>query len=142
MNATVTWQGKMAFEGAADRGYRLPLDADPSVGGESKGFSPFELLALGVASCTAMDVISILQKKRQEVTGLEVIIHDERAKEHPKVFTHLDIEYVVTGRGLDPAAVERAVQLSDEKYCGAIAMVRQTATVDHKITILEAEVLE
>ena len=98
MDAKVTWQGKMAFEGVADRGYTLPLDADPTVGGESKGFSPFELLALGVAGCTAMDVISILQKKRQDVTAMEVKIRDERAREHPKVFTRLEIEYVVTGR--------------------------------------------
>jgi putative redox protein len=140
MKAKVTWQGKMAFDGTADRGYQLPLDADPSVGGEARGFSPFELLAIGVASCTGMDVISILQKKRQDVTGLEVHVQAERASEHPRVFTHLDIEYVVTGRGLDPAAVERAVQLSDEKYCGAIAMVRQSATIEHKITILEPQI--
>jgi putative redox protein len=139
MDTKVTWQGKMAFEGVGDRGYTLPLDADPSVGGESKGFSPFELLALGVAGCTAMDVISILQKKRQDVTAMEVKIRDERAKEHPKVFTRLEIEYVVTGRAVDPAAVERAVQLSNEKYCGAIAMVRHTAEIVSKITILEAQ---
>jgi putative redox protein len=129
----------MAFDGTADRGYHLPLDADPNVGGEAKGFAPFELLALGVISCTAMDVISILQKKRQEVTALEVKVHTERATEHPKVFTHLYIEYIVTGRSLDPAAVERAVQLSDEKYCGAIAMIRQVAPIDNQITILEAQ---
>ncbi len=139
MNAKVTWQGKMAFDGTADRGYHLPLDSEPAVGGEGKGFAPFELLAIGVVSCTAMDVISILQKKRQDVTGLEVKVHAERATEHPKVFTHLQIEYVVTGKRLDPAAVERAVQLSDEKYCGAIAMIRQVAPVEHTITILEAE---
>jgi putative redox protein len=141
MNAKVTWQGKMAFEGTADRGYRLPLDADPEVGGESQGFTPFELLALGVAGCTAMDVISILQKKHQDITGLEVKLRGERAREHPKVFTHLYIEYVVTGRAVDPAAVERAVQLSDEKYCGAIAMLRQSTPIDHTITILEAQPL-
>ncbi|HEY3344835.1 MAG TPA: OsmC family protein [Anaerolineaceae bacterium] len=139
MNAKVTWQGKMAFEGIADRGYVLPLDADPEVGGESKGFSPFELLALGVAGCTAMDVISILQKKRQAITALEVKLHGDRANEHPKVFTHLSLEYVVTGHAVDPAAVERAVQLSDEKYCGAIAMLRKSASIDHTITILEAQ---
>jgi putative redox protein len=139
MNAKVTWQGKMAFDGTADRGYHLPLDSDSGVGGEGKGFGPFELLALGVASCTAMDVISILQKKRQDVTGLEVRVHGDRAEQHPRVFTHLQIEYVVTGRDLDPAAVERAVQLSDEKYCGAIAMIRQAAPIDHQITILEEQ---
>ncbi len=139
MNAKVTWQGKMAFEGMADRGYTLPLDADPSVGGESKGFSPFELLALGVAGCTAMDVISILLKKRQEVTALEVRLRDERATEHPKVFTRLEIEYIVTGRAVDPAAVERAVQLSNDKYCGAIAMVKHTAEIVSKITVVEAQ---
>jgi putative redox protein len=139
MNAKVTWQGKMAFEGVADRGYTLPLDADPEVGGEAKGFTPFELLALGVAGCTAMDVISILLKKRQAITGLEVRLHGDRANEHPKVFTRLDIEYVVTGHAVDAAAVERAVQLSDEKYCGAIAMLRKSAPIEHTITILEAQ---
>ncbi len=139
MDAKVSWQGKMAFDGTADRGYHLPLDADPEVGGEAKGFAPFELLALGLAGCTAMDVISILQKKRQDITGFEVKVHSERAHEHPKVFTHLHLEYVVSGRAVDPAAVERAVQLSDERYCGAIAMLRQAAQIDHSITILEAQ---
>ena len=139
MDAKVTWQGKLAFVGIADRGYTLPLDSSPDSGGENKGFGPFELLALGLGSCTAMDVISILEKKRQEVTAFEVRVHGDRATEHPKVFTYLMVEYIVTGRNIDPAAVERAVQLSEEKYCGAEAMFRKIVPIDHRIVIHEAE---
>lgn len=138
-DAKITWQGKLAFVGVGDRGYALPLDGSTVNGGEEKGFAPFELLALGVASCTGMDVISILQKKRQEVTGFEVRFHGDRAAEHPKVFTRMEIEYVVTGRHLDPVAVERAVQLSEEKYCGAEAMFRKILPIEHRITVVEAE---
>jgi len=139
MDAKVTWQGNMAFMGIADRGYTLPLDASEDVGGEAKGFGPFELLALGLAGCTALDVISILKKKRQDITAFEVRVHGDRAKEHPKVFTHLTIEYVVAGRQLERDAVERAVRLSTEKYCGAHAMFRQVVPIEHRIVIDEAE---
>jgi putative redox protein len=138
MDAKVTWLGNMAFTGTADRGYSLPLDAGVEVGGEAKGFGTFELLALGIGSCTAMDVISILKKKRQDVTAFEVHVHGDRAVVHPQVFTHLFIEYVVTGHAVETAAVERAVQLSEEKYCGAEAMFRQVVPIQHKIVVLEA----
>ncbi len=139
MDAKVTWQGKMSFVGIADRGYTLPVDAAPEVGGEAKGFAPFELLSLGIASCTALDVISILEKKRQDVTAFEVRVHGDRATEHPKVFTYLMVEYVVTGHAIDPQAVERAVQLSEEKYCGAQAMFKKVVPIEHRIVIQEAE---
>ncbi len=138
-DAKVSWQGKLSFVGLGERGFTLPLDGSPDAGGEEKGFSPFELLAVGTAGCTAMDVISILQKKRQDVTHFEVRFHGDRAAEHPKVFTRIEIEYVVTGRSIDPAAVERAVQLSEEKYCGAEAMFRKVAPIEHRITIVETE---
>ena len=139
MDAKVTWQENMAFLGIADRGYTLPIDGSKDVGGEEKGFAPFELLALGLAGCTALDVISILRKKRQQVTAFEVRVHGDRAKEHPKVFTHLFIEYVITGHQVEQEAVERAVQLSTEKYCGAHAMFRQVVPIEHRIVINEVE---
>ena len=137
MDAKVTWKGKMSFTGTADTGFTLPLDAEPAVGGDNDGFRPLELMAISLAGCTAMDVISILQKKRQEVTGFEVKVHAERTDEFPKVFTHLMVEYNVTGHNVDPAAVERSIELSSTKYCPAQAMLAKAVTIEHKYTIVE-----
>jgi putative redox protein len=84
MEAKVNWKGRLSFTGTADTGFTLPLGANPKVGGDNDGFRPMELMALSLAGCTAMDVISILTKKRQEVTGFEVQVHADRAEEHPK----------------------------------------------------------
>jgi putative redox protein len=137
MDALVTWKGKMSFTGTADSGFTLPLDTEPAVGGDNDGFRPLELMAISLAGCTAMDVISILQKKRQEVTGFEVKVHAERTDEFPKVFTHLTLEYNVTGRNVDPTAVERSIELSSTKYCPAQAMLAKAVTIEHKYTISE-----
>ena len=137
MEAKVTWKEKLNFDGTADSGFIVPLGAKRETG-ERDGFSPMELLAVGLAGCTAMDVISILEKKRQVVTGFEVRAHVEKAAEHPRVFTHVLVEYIVTGHGVDPAAVERAVDLSVTKYCSAQAMLSKAVPIEHKITILEA----
>ncbi len=139
MDAKVTWKGELAFEGIADRGFSLPLDSNVGGRGESKGFGPFELVALGLAGCTAMDVISILEKKHQDVTAFEVKVHGERASEHPRVFTCLRIEYHITGRNIERAAAERAVQLSTEKYCGVHAMLVKAVPIEHAIVIHEGE---
>ena len=108
------------------------------VGGANDGFRPMELIAVGLAGCTAMDVISILRKKQQDVTSFEVLVHADRSTEHPKVFTHAVIEYVVTGHNIDPAAVERAIQLSETRYCPAQAMLGKVFPIEHKVTIFEA----
>ncbi len=140
MEAKVTWQKKMSFVGkAAGSGFTLPLDTVVEQGGDNAGFRPMELILLGLAACTAMDVISILEKKRQQVTGFEVQAHGERAETHPKVFTHIIVEYVVTGVNIDPAAVARSVELSETKYCSAYGMLSKTVNIEHTITILEAE---
>jgi putative redox protein len=137
MDAKVIWKKRMSFEGTADSGFKINLGTYPEVGGDDDGFRPMEMLAIGLAGCTAMDVISILQKKQQQVTSFEVKVHAERQEEHPKVFTHLTIEYVLSGKDLSREAVERAVQLSSEKYCPAQAMFKQVAPMDLKITIME-----
>jgi putative redox protein len=105
------------------------------VGGDDDGPRPMELLAIGFAGCTAMDVISILQKKKQEVTAFEVRVHADRAEEHPRVFTRIVMEYVVSGNKVDRTAVERAVQLSSEKYCPAQAMFKKIVPLELKITL-------
>lgn len=137
MEASAIWKGKLAFSGKAGSGFTLPMDTSPESGGDGEGFRPLELLLVGLAGCTAMDVISILEKKRQEVTGFEVRVNGERAGDHPKVFTQIVVEYIVQGHNLDRAAVERAVELSETKYCSASAMLRKAATIEHKITLIE-----
>lgn len=140
MDAKVTWQNGLSFVGTADSGFEISLGADPSVGGDDDGFRPLELLLVGLAGCTAMDVISILKKKKQEVTAFEVWVHADRAAAHPKVFTRIIIEYEVAGRNLERVAVERAVELSETKFCSAQAMLGEVATIDSKIKICEGEV--
>jgi putative redox protein len=137
--AKVVWKGKMAFEGSSISGFTLPLDTSVDSGGEDNGFRPMELLLVGLAGCTAMDVISILQKKRQDVTNLEVrVVEAERAADHPRIYTHIVLEYVVTGRNIERAAVERSVELSSTKYCSVEAMLSKAAKIEIRITILEA----
>ena len=135
MDAKVTWSNRLTFEGTADSGFSIPLGTSPDVGGDDDGIRPMELIALGLAGCTGMDVISILLKKRQDVTAFEVRVHAERAEEHPKVFTSVNIEYLVTGRGIDPAAVERAIELSETKYCPAQAMFGKLMPIELSYTI-------
>jgi putative redox protein len=130
MEAKVLWNGKLAFQGSAESGFDLPLDAEVGVGGEAKGFLPMELLAVGLAGCTAMDVISILTKKRQDVTSFEVQVHADRAEMHPKVFTHAVIEYFVAGHNVDEAAVVRSIELSTTSYCPAQAMLSQVMPIE------------
>lgn len=138
--AKVVWKGKMSFDGSSANGFSLPVGTSVESGGDNDGFRPMELLLIGLAGCTAMDVISILEKKRQDVTGFEVrVVEAERAAEHPKVYTHIVLEYMVTGRNVERAAVERAVELSSTKYCSAQAMLGKVAKIETRITLLEAE---
>jgi putative redox protein len=123
MDVTLDWKKKMAFQGVAGSGFSQNLDADESVGGENSAARPMEFIAIGLAGCTAMDVISILRKKKQEVSDFQVKLHTENAAEHPKVFTSAVIEYIVTGREISEAAVLRSIELSAEKYCPAQAML-------------------
>jgi putative redox protein len=135
MDAKVVWKNRMTFSGSADSDFIVPLGTSPEVGGDDDGPRPMELLAIGLAGCTAMDVISILQKKKQEVTAFEVRVHADRAEEHPRVFTRIVMEYVVSGNKVDRTAVERAVQLSSEKYCPAQAMFNKIVPLELKITL-------
>ncbi len=135
MGAMVTWKGKMAFDGEATGGFHLPLDTSIEQGGENNGFRPMELMLVSLAGCTSMDVISILQKKRQNVTGFEVSVNGDRAAEHPHVYTHIVVNYKVVGENIDPAAVERAIELSETKYCSAFNTLNKTAVIEHTISI-------
>ena len=130
------WEGQgLAFRAIGGSGFQLRFDSPAG----PQGGSPMELVALASAACTASDVISILQKKQQQVVEFEVNIVAIRAAEHPKVFTEIDLEYVVTGRGIDPKAVERAIELSLTKYCSVNKMLEHTVKINHRQRIVEAE---
>ncbi len=122
MDVVLNWKGKMAFEGASDSGFVQRMDTD-AAGGENTAARPMEFIVLGLAGCTAMDVVSIMQKKKQPVKEFQVRVHAPRAEEHPKVFTSAVIEYLVTGKDVEETALARAIGLSAEKYCPAQAML-------------------
>ena len=123
MDITLNWKGRMTFEGAGPSGFQQRFDSDTAVGGDNSGARPMEFIGLGLAGCTAMDVISILSKKKQNVTDFQVQFHGSRAEEHPKVFTERTIEYLIYGTDIDETAVLRAVGLSADKYCPAQSML-------------------
>jgi len=128
----------LQFQIEASSGQTLKVDASTLSGGQGAGFVPMELLLVGLAGCTGMDVISILRKKRQRVTGYAVRVRGERAETDPKVFTTITVEHIVTGRQVSPEAVARAIELSETKYCGAGAMLGKTAQLVHTFHIVEA----
>ena len=138
MEAKVTFLEGMHFEAKLGSGYRLEMDASPQDGGKGEGGRPMEMLLAGLGGCTGMDVVDILRKGRHQVTGLEVNVTGERRQEYPMVFTKIHIEYVVRGRNLPDEAVTRAIQLSEDKYCSAAAMLRSVAKIDWSYRIEEA----
>ena len=138
MEGKVVWKSGVSFTGETSSGFSVNLDTQVKHGGGGTGPSPMELVLVSLGGCTAMDVISILEKKRQEVTNFEILLHANRSSEHPKVFTEITIEFVVTGYGIDEEAVKRAVELSESKYCSVSAMLGKTANIQTKITIKEA----
>ncbi|HSL00385.1 MAG TPA: OsmC family protein [Rubrobacteraceae bacterium] len=135
-SASVALAEDMHFVGDVD-GFRIDLDADESVGGRGAGPQPLPLLLLGVAGCTAMDVLSVLRKKRQQVSGLEVEIRGDRVDEHPRVYDQVELIYRIRGEGVDPKAVERAIELSETRYCPAIAMLEKATEFTNRYEIEE-----
>lgn len=124
----------MAFLGEAGSGHSIVMDGSPESGGRNAGFRPMELLLVGLAGCTAFDVVLILRRGREDVADCIVEVSAERAPEDPKVFTKLHLDYRVKGRNLDEAKVKRAVELSKEKYCSASIMLGKTAEMTYAYT--------
>ena len=139
MKATVNWQNNMTFIGKSASGFPVQMDAESSYGGTDSGVRPMEMIALGLASCTAMDVISILRKKRQDVTQFEVRVDAPRSPEYPKVITSAVITYIVVGKNIDEAAVLRSIELTATKYCPAQTMLEQAFPMDLQYEIYEDE---
>jgi putative redox protein len=137
VEAKVTLVNDMEFSGKASSGHSLIMDADQESGGHNEGFRPMELLLVGFGGCSGMDVISILRKKRQQVTGLEINVKGEQQDAFPHIYTQIHIEYVVTGKGVEKEAVERSIQLSLEKYCSVGATLAKAGTITHSYRIVE-----
>jgi len=134
MHASVEWQGKMAFSGLGSTATTVALDAPAAVGGEGNGFRPKELMLNALAGCTAMDVISILRKMKVEPEAFRVEVTASESEEHPKVFTAFHIKYIVRGE-VPSDKLEKAINLSQERYCGVTAMYRSFAPVTHEVVI-------
>lgn len=135
MKARIRLVEDMTFIAESGSGHAVVLDSSPEVGGRDLGPRPMELLLMGTGACSAIDVVHILRKSRQPVAGCVVELDADRAEDDPKVFTRIRMHYVVTGKGLNPAQVERAIKLSKEKYCSASVMLEKTAefSVDYEI---------
>ncbi len=125
----VTWVEGLTFEGESGSGHKIMLDGSVEGGGADKGARPTELLLEALAGCTAMDVISILKKKKQPIKGLEVIAHGHQNEEYPHSFKAITVEYVAYGDGIDPEALARAVELSETKYCAVSATLAGVAKI-------------
>ena len=139
MDCTVRWQPEgMSFVAETGSGHLVCMDGAPDAGGRNLAPRPMELLLAGTGGCTAFDIVLILKRGRHDVTGCEVRLQADRAETDPKVFTKLHLHFVVTGKGLPQAAVERAVALSHEKYCSATAMLGRTAEITASVEVKEA----
>ena len=137
MNISVNWVDGMLMVGKSHSGHSITMDGPHEIGGENLGVRPMEMLLLGVAGCTMIDVVSTLKKMRQDLTQCETKVNAERANDHPKVFTDIHIQFVIKGKDLDQNKVEKAITLSAEKYCSASIMLGKTASITHDFEIVE-----
>jgi putative redox protein len=136
--ATVRYTGEgLQFVGHGNSGPAVVMDADTEVGGHNTGARPMELLLIGIGGCTGMDIVSILKKKKERVTGIEINVDGKKAEAYPQKFTNIDIEYIVRGKNLKEEAVKRAVQLSMDKYCSVKATLEGSAQITFKYRIVE-----
>jgi putative redox protein len=138
MKARVKLVEGITFVAESGSGHAVVMDAAPEVGGRNLGARPMEMLLMGAGGCSAVDVVLILRKARQDFTDCVVELEAERAPEDPKIFTKIHLHYIVTGKGLNPVHVERAIKLSKEKYCSATIMLAKTAEVTSDFEIREA----
>ena len=135
MKARVKWVEKRTFLGESGSGHSVVMDGAPDSGGRDLGIRPMETLLLGMGGCTAFDVVHILEKARETVIDCELEIEADRAEEDPKVFTQIKIRYIVSGKNLSRDKVQRAVDLSAEKYCSASIMLGKVANISHEVVL-------
>lgn len=141
MKARIKWIEDVCLLGEADSGHGMIIDGAPEIGGRNLGMRPMEMILTGLGGCTAMDVLSILKKQRQQVTDCVITIEGQRREEHPRIFTTIHIHFIVTGQDLKESQVKRAVDLSAEKYCSVSAMLSQSVQITHSYEIQAATAL-
>jgi putative redox protein len=137
LNFSADWQGGLMFTGKSRFGYDITLDGSKKAGGEESGYQPLELLLFALIGCTGMDVISIAKKMKQNVTNFKVTVEAEQKEDHPRFITKAHIEYIFTGKDLKPEMLERAVQLSEDKYCVIGTTISGITKITHNIKINE-----
>jgi len=133
------WTGEMSFTAATESGHALQLDATTANGGRNAAPQPLELLLVSLAGCAAMDVLAILTKKRQPIEGFSLLVRYERAGEHPRVYTEIHIEYIVQGTNVQRAAIERAIELTEAKYCPVHAMLAPAVHLTHSYRVVDRD---
>ncbi|OEF96457.1 peroxiredoxin [Vulcanibacillus modesticaldus] len=133
MKMNVEWKGNMMFEGEGGSGHSIVMDAAEKVGGENKGPRPMEMVLSGLGGCTGMDVVSILKKMRNTIETFKIEIDAKRAEEHPKRFTEINVHYVLTGPNLEKSKVEKAINLTQEKYCSVSKSLNAKITYSYEI---------
>ncbi len=139
METQLKWAGNAAFIGRASSGHTIVMDGPAEGGGRNLGPRPMEMLILGMGACSTYDVVSILKKSRQEITDCELKITSQRADSDPKVFTDIQLHFIVSGHNLKEKQVERAIKLSAEKYCSASIMLGATANITHDFEIINVD---
>ena len=137
MNISVKWIDGMLMVGKSDSGHAIVMDGPPEIGGENLGVRPMEMLLLGMAGCTMIDVVNTLEKMRENLSDCQTKVSADRGDKYPKVFTNIHIHFVVKGSDLNPAKVKKAISLSADKYCSASIMMAKTANVTHDFEIVE-----
>lgn len=136
MKMRIKWNDIVSFLGETENGHTVLMDGAPEVGGRNLGLRPMEMVLMGAGGCTASDVVMILKKSRQNIIDCMVEIEAERAMDDPKVFTRIHYHFILTGKNLKPQQVERAINLSAEKYCSASIMLGKTAEITHDFEIM------
>ena len=139
MKATIKWTGDVGFSGTTESGHSILMDGAPEAGGRNKGSRPMEVVLIGMGGCTAFDVVHILRKSRQEITDCVAEVEAQRAETDPKVFTHIHIHFIVSGKDLDPKKIQHAIELSATKYCSASIMLAKTAKITHDFEMIDAK---
>ena len=137
MNISVKWIDGMLMVGKSDSGHAIVMDGPPEIGGENLGVRPMEMLLLGMAGCTMIDVVSTLKKMREVLIACQTQVSADRGEEYPKVFTNIHVHFILKGKKLNPSKVEKAIKLSAEKYCSASIMLGKTAVITHDFEIIE-----
>jgi putative redox protein len=139
MFISLSWRGRLAFEAETESGHHLLVDVKPEAGGEDQGPLPLEILLVSLGGCTGMDIASILTKKRVNLQGMTIKVNGERAGQHPKYFTKIDVEFNLRGKDIKEGDVKEAIELSRDKYCSVGAMLKEKAEITYRWNIVNKD---